>query len=158
MTEPSKIPATISIDSRMQDVVVNTIDDTDYMLLSKSTVPHGELFLYAMALGWNKKLKPEMDKPTSGGFIRSESFSPKLSTLIETVHYAVVGFDSPDELRDHRKSFKIAEQYAAAFARGRGRWQYRHGDDSQRAHRRDERHVGRMVWRGRVVETRRVHS
>ena len=112
MTEPSKIPATISIDSKMQDVVVNIIDDTDYMLLSKSTVPHGELFLYAMALGWNKKLKPEMDKPTSGGFIRSESFSPKLSTLIETVHYAVVGFDSPDELRDHRKSFKIAEQYA----------------------------------------------
>ena len=28
------------------------------------------------------------------------------------MHYAVVGFDSPDELRDHRKSFKIAEQYA----------------------------------------------
>ena len=28
------------------------------------------------------------------------------------MHYAVVGFDSTDELRDHKSSFKIAEQYA----------------------------------------------
>lgn len=112
MAEPSKTPATINVDSKMQETVVSVIDDTDYLLLSKSTVPHGELFLYAMALGWSKKLKPKIDKSSSGGFIRSESFSPKLSALIEAVHYAVVGFDSPDELRDHKKSFKIAEKYA----------------------------------------------
>lgn len=96
----------------MQEIVVNAIDDNDYMLLSKSTTPHSDLFLYAFALGWSKKLNPKMDKPSSGGFIRSESFSPKLSTLIETVHYAIVGFDSPDELRNHKESFRIAEQYA----------------------------------------------
>lgn len=112
MTEPTKTPATINIDARMQDDVVNAIDDSDYMLLSKSTVPHGELFLYAMALGWSKKLNPEIEKASSGGFIRSESFSPKLSSLIEAVHYAVIGFDSPDGLRDHKRSFKVAERYA----------------------------------------------
>lgn len=112
MSERSKTPATINIDSKMQDIVVNAIDDTDYMLLSKATAPHGELFLYAMALGWSKKLKPKIDKASSGGFIRSESFSPKLSALIEAVHYAVVDFGSPDELRDRKKSFKVAERYA----------------------------------------------
>lgn len=112
MSEASKTPATISIDQKMQENVVSVIDDSDYMFLSKSSAPHGELYLYAMALGWEKGLNPEMDKPVSGGFIRSESFSPKLATLIGTVHYATVGFDSPDMLRDHKASFKLAEQYA----------------------------------------------
>ena len=112
MTEASKVPTTINIDKRMQDDVVSPIDECDYMLLSKSTVPHGELYLYAMALGWDKGMNPEIDKPSSGGFIRSESFSPKLTTLINAIHYAVVGFESPDSLRDHKAAFKLAEQYA----------------------------------------------
>lgn len=112
MAEASRIPATINIDQKMQEDVVGVIDEHDYMLLGKSTVPHSELYMFAMALGWDKKLNPEMEKPASGGFIRSESFPPKLSALIDAVHYAVVGFESPDSLRDHRASFKLAEKYA----------------------------------------------
>lgn len=112
MENISKARSTVSIDKRINDVVVSRLDECDYLHLGKSGCTRADLMLYAMALGVDSKISVPLKKPLDGGFARTESFSPKVSALIEALHFSEVGYDNPDGLRDKNAAYKIAEEYA----------------------------------------------
>lgn len=109
----TKTPATISIDASLkEDFIEGLLDEQDCLLLGKKSAQRDELFLFAMALGWKNKLPVDLDKPCSGGFIRTSSFSSQLVSTIDLIHFANNKFESKDNLRDHKESYRIAEKYA----------------------------------------------
>ena len=110
--ESTKIPSTVTIEASVEKSVIEVLDDTKFMLLDKASTNHEELFYYALALGWDKQVNLDVAKPKSGGFIRTESFSTKLSSVIEAIHYSTLGLDNPDGLVDHKEAYKNAEQFA----------------------------------------------
>ena len=104
------IPATIAIEQHFKDELVNDIREQNYLGFESSH--NEELFLYALALGWTQRMKPEVKRKASGGWARTESFTPKLCTCIDLLHYIEMGLDKPDELRDRKRAYKLAEEYA----------------------------------------------
>ena len=111
--EPTKIPAILGIEEKMYENVVKVIDDeSNFMFLGKGSANHEEVLLFALALGIKHKTKMSIEKYHSAGFIRSSSFTPKLSVLIDALHFREVGFDNPDALCDHKHSFQVLEEYA----------------------------------------------
>ena len=112
-SDASKTPrATVTIDQHVADAVIPVLDETDFFGLGKNSITRANLMLYAMAVGWDNRLKASFAKSLSGGFARTESFSDYLSTVVRVAHFATVGFDNPDELRDINSSFALLEQYA----------------------------------------------
>ena len=111
--EAPKAPrTTITIDTKMSNEVVAALDEENYMQLGKAACTRADLLLYAMAVGWDSKLPIPLKHPLSGGFARTESFSSKVSMLIDVLHYSDAGFDNPDELRDKNSAYALAEKYA----------------------------------------------
>ena len=106
-----KDPDRVYVETKIMNEVINAgLGEEGYLLLGKSTCQRADLFLFAMALGWAKKLKPKLEKPI--GLARRESFSGKVSTAIDAVHFAEIGYDSPDGLRNRSEAFDLAERYA----------------------------------------------
>lgn len=111
--ETTKAPrTTITIDTKISNEVVTILDEENYMRLGKSACTRADLLLYAMAIGWDSKLPIPIEQPLSGGFARTESFSSKVSMLMDVLHFSDVGFDNPDELRDKNAAYALAEKYA----------------------------------------------
>ena len=111
--DATKAPTTISIEAGMKESFVEgVLDDKNFMFLGKKTAQRDELFLFAMALGWRNRLSTELDKPCSGGFIRTSSFSSQMVSMIDLIHFAESEFKTPNVLRDHKESYRMAERYA----------------------------------------------
>lgn len=103
---------TITIDSKISNEVIPALDEENFMQLGKSSCTRADLLLYAMAIGWDSKLPIPIEQPLSGGFARTESFSSKVSMLIDVLHFSDAGFDNPDELRNRNAAYALAEKYA----------------------------------------------
>lgn len=111
--DATKAPATISIDGVLKESFVEgVLDDKNFMFLGKKTAQRDELFLFAMALGWRNRLSTDLDRPCSGGFIRTSSFSSQMVSMIDLIRFAETGFKTPNVLRDHKESYRMAERYA----------------------------------------------
>lgn len=112
-TENARAPrTTITIDQRASDDVIERLDDTNYFGLGRQGCTRAELLLYAMAVGWESRLEVPINKPLSGGFVRTEYFSDKMIMLIRSMHFSTLGFDNPDGLRDTNAGYDLAERYA----------------------------------------------
>lgn len=111
--EATSLPATISIEAKHKENLVEAVlDESSFMYLGKRDAQRDELFLFALALGWKHGLQVDLEKPCSGGFIRTSSFSSQLASMIDLIRFKDTGFESPNHLRDHRGSYKLAEAYA----------------------------------------------
>lgn len=114
-TETVKTKRTvINVDQRVADQIVPRLDQTDFFGLGKATCARADLFLYAMAVGWDSQLKAPIQKSSTGGFVRTEYFTPKADVLIKVMHFKEIGFDNPDGLRDINEGYDLAESYANA--------------------------------------------
>lgn len=104
---------TVTIDQHVEDEVVDQLDENGYFGLGRPGCTRAELLLYAMAVGWESGLPPvPLNKPMSGGFARTESFSEKFAMIIRAMHFSHIGFDHPDGLRDINAGYNLMEQYA----------------------------------------------
>lgn len=111
--EISRAPrATVNIDRRVDESLVGRLDETNYLGLGKSSCARADLMLYAMAVGWDAKLSAKLERPSSGGFARTESFSPLVTAMVRLLHFANIGFDMPDGLRDVNAGYSYMEEYA----------------------------------------------
>jgi len=111
--EATPLPSTISIEAKHKDNLIESVlDQTNFMYLGKPGAQRDELFLFAMALGWRHDLSVKLDKPCSGGFIRTSSFSSQLSAMIDLARFKQADFKSSDCLMDHKGSYRLAEAYA----------------------------------------------
>jgi len=111
--EITKAPkATINIDRHVDDSIIGRLDDTNYLRLGKSSCNRADLMLYAMAVGWDAKLPAKLERPSSGGFARTESFSPLVIAMVRLLHFANIGFDKPEGLRDVNAGYSYMEEYA----------------------------------------------
>lgn len=111
-TEIRSPRTTVTIDQHVSDVVVDQLDETNYFGLSRARCTRAELLLYAMAVGYDSGFAVPINKPLSGGFARTESFSDKFTMLIRAMHFKEIGFDKPDGLRDINAGYNLAEKYA----------------------------------------------
>ena len=113
--EPTKAPMTIGVDSRLEsELIEQVLDEGNFMYLKKGVAQRDELFLFAMALGWMRGVSSEASEGRVVGLARTSSFSSRLIAAIDLVHFKQVGFSEPNDLRDHRAAYKIAESYANA--------------------------------------------
>ena len=112
--EATKCPATINVEAKIKELVDSELDENNFMYLGKKSAQRDELFLFGLALGWRHSLKADLDKPCSGGFIRTSSFSSQLTAMIDLIRFSEVNCEHPNALRDHKQSYKIAERYANA--------------------------------------------
>lgn len=111
-TEARSPRTTVTIDQHASDVVVSQLDDSDYFGLSRAKCTRADLLLYAMAVGYDCGFAVPINKPLSGGFARTESFSDRFRVLIQAVHFKEIGFNKPDGLRDINAGYSLAEKYA----------------------------------------------
>lgn len=112
-TDRCKAPAIFSIDEHAYSEIIPGIESRDnWMLLAKNEYTRGSLVLFAMALGWHNGLKVPIKRNHGGGFARRESLLPKVTTLIDALHFAELGYSNVDDLRYRADAYSIAAQYA----------------------------------------------
>lgn len=111
MVEGAKgIRATVTIEERINAELLGRLKEANYLLLREET--NAEIMKYAMAVGWESRLPVPLSRPHSGGWARTESFTPEMNMLIKLLHFEKIGFDSPDGLRKQNEGLDYVEEYA----------------------------------------------
>lgn len=106
--ESSKMPAVMDIDECVFDNTVQGMKDFDFF----KGASNSELFHFAFALGAAHGMEVPIVRKRSGGFARTESFSPKLISAIIALHVEKEGAANPDVVCNQAAAFAEAGRYA----------------------------------------------
>lgn len=103
----------LSIDKKVNDRIISSIDNLKFMRLDKNSIERIELFLFAMAVG--VKLKKRTPLTVIHGFILESAFI-KNPSVMSTIYSLLVNemrmCNNEEKISDKDEAFFVAQEYA----------------------------------------------
>jgi len=111
--ETAKMPDRLNYSNKAK-LLLEKIDEINYMGLGLKGISRSELFLFAMSLGVESKTKTEVVNPYTGGLVLDKSIDSKTQALIYSQFISLL--KEPDNelesILNKSHVYKMAEQYA----------------------------------------------
>lgn len=122
----------LSIDKKVNDTIISSIDKTKIMRLDKTSVDRIDLFLFAMAIGVKEGKRTPLT--ASHGFILESSFSKTVGPMSGIYSLLVQEMrknNEEEKISDKDEAFLVAQEYANTGFLKIGDWikDLKNGDD-----------------------------
>lgn len=111
--ETLKMPDRLNYSTKAK-ILIEKIDEENYMGLGTKEITRSELFLFAMSLGVESKSPTEIKNPYTGGLVLDKSIDAKTKAVMYA-QFITELMDPENELDSIAKKsdvYKMAEQYA----------------------------------------------
>jgi hypothetical protein len=102
----------LNVTKKAKELADNFDTNIDFNSFGKNLMTRSELFLFAMALGYNLKMKTHLQEVYPGGFILESSIDSKTFSLMYCGLIQEVGESDLDKITDKALVYSTAEMYA----------------------------------------------
>jgi len=102
----------LNVTKRAKELADEFDTNIDFNAFGKNVMTRSELFLFAMALGYNLKMKTHLEEIYPGGLILESSIDPKTLALMYCGLIQEVKESDLDKITDKALVYSTAEMYA----------------------------------------------
>lgn len=108
-----KMPDRLNYSTKAK-LLLEKIDEVNYMGLGLKGITRSELFLFAMSLGVESKTKTEVVNPYTGGLVLDKSIDSRTQASMYSLFISLLNDPNNelDTISDKSQVYKMAEQYA----------------------------------------------
>ena len=113
----------LSIDKKVNDTVIQTIEKKRFLRLDKSNIDRIDLFLFALAVGVQKGQRTPLE--STHGFVLESAFAKNggpMSGIYSLNVQEMIKCNEEEKISDKDTAYKIAQEYANTGFREIGKW------------------------------------